>query len=315
MKLWWPEWEPSALPGAVDDVPGTLPEAAVAGEEALLALPGEEAEVLALGLFRDREAVTLGDLPHLRLAEMGEREAEPPQQLRRQRREHVALVLGVVVGGGQQRPVAVVDDPRVVAGDQTRGAEARGEVEHRRDPNLAVADDARVRCRPGGVAGEEGADHPAPEVLLEVEGEVRDVDRVGDRAGAEHRLGRAAGLRPVGLRIGPELDRDPDDFRAPFALEQRGDGAVHASRHRHRDPFRRARRQGPLRGRGDGEPAVQGVGGEHGGVALGRGQAAEGGFDLVGADPGGAEHRLSVDHLDGRGGRPPGSRHSPRCRS
>ena len=43
-----------------------------------LALAGEEAEVLALGLAGDGEAVAGGDLPHLGLGQLGEREAQPP---------------------------------------------------------------------------------------------------------------------------------------------------------------------------------------------------------------------------------------------
>ena len=75
-----------------------------------------------------------------------------------------------------------------MAGHQPLGAEPLGEVGHRREPHLAVADDARVGGASLGVAREIGADHPAAEIVLEVEGEVGNVDRVGDRAGAEHGL-------------------------------------------------------------------------------------------------------------------------------
>ena len=75
----------------------------MAAQEAALALAGEEAEVLALGLLGDREAVAGGDRPHLGLGQLGQREAEPAEQLRRQRRQHVALVLGLV---GGRRPAA-----------------------------------------------------------------------------------------------------------------------------------------------------------------------------------------------------------------
>ena len=69
-----------------------------------------------------------GDLAHLGLGQIREREAEAGQQRRRERGEHVALVLGRVGRGGEQRPGAVVDDAGVVAGDEARGAEPLGEV-------------------------------------------------------------------------------------------------------------------------------------------------------------------------------------------
>ena len=48
---------------------------------------------------------------------------------------------------------------------------------------------------------------------------------------------------------------------------------------------------------------MQGVGGELGGVALGRRQAAERGVDLVDPDSRRRQDRLAVDHLGGGGGR------------
>src|ERR1700761_6763397 len=80
--------------GAVDDGALAVDQVAVTAEEALLALTCEEAEVLRLGLLRDRQPVPRGDGPDLVLGHLGEREPEPPEQFRRQRREHVALVLG-----------------------------------------------------------------------------------------------------------------------------------------------------------------------------------------------------------------------------
>ena len=65
-------------------------------------------------------------------------------------------------------------------------------------------------------------------------------------AGAEHRLGRAAGLGAVGLRVGPELQRHPDHLGPALALQQRRDGAVDPARHRDQDAARAAAAQ-PLR--------------------------------------------------------------------
>src|SRR3954451_6742288 len=155
--------EPAAA--AADDRPLALAEAAVALEEPRLALAGEEAEVLALRLAGDLEALAGGDLAHLRLAQLGEGEAHPVEQRRRQGGEHVALVLGLIGGRREQRPRLVLDDAGVMPGDEVGGAEALGEVDHRRDPDLSVADDAGVGGRAGGIAVEEAGDDPAAELL------------------------------------------------------------------------------------------------------------------------------------------------------
>ena len=78
----------------------------MAAQEAALALAGEEAEVLALGLAGDGEAVAGGDLADLGLGQLGEREAEAAEQLRRQRGEHVALVLGASAAAASSGPSA-----------------------------------------------------------------------------------------------------------------------------------------------------------------------------------------------------------------
>ena len=80
-------------PGAVDDRTGALAQAPVAGEERALAGAGEEAQVLRLALVRDRQPGGAGELAHLRLAQLAEREPQPRERGRRERGEHVALVL------------------------------------------------------------------------------------------------------------------------------------------------------------------------------------------------------------------------------
>jgi hypothetical protein len=49
---------------------------------------------------------------------------------------------------------------------------------------------------------------------------------VGQRPRAEHRLGRAAGLGPVGVRVGPQLDRDRGDLRPALAFATPPDTAT-----------------------------------------------------------------------------------------
>ena len=93
----------SPEPGAVEQITLALAQATVATQEVSLALAGEEAEVLALGLLCHGQSVMGGDLPHFGLGQLGQREAHATENCRRQRREHVALVLVLVGGGGKQR--------------------------------------------------------------------------------------------------------------------------------------------------------------------------------------------------------------------
>ena len=83
-------------PGAVDDRPRPLAHAAVAREERRLAGAGQEAEVLRLALIGDGQAGVAGERAHLRLGQLAEREAHPRDGGRRERGEHVRLVLGGV---------------------------------------------------------------------------------------------------------------------------------------------------------------------------------------------------------------------------
>src|SRR4051794_24574548 len=93
---------PDPTPAGVEEPALAVTESAVVAQELALALAREEAEVLALGLRGHGEAVLGGDLAHPALLEPGERKAQRAEQLRRQLREHVALVLGGVRGRRQQ---------------------------------------------------------------------------------------------------------------------------------------------------------------------------------------------------------------------
>ena len=145
---------------------------------------------------------------------------------------------------GEQRAVAVVDDPGVVPGREPAGAEPVGEGDHRVDPQLAVAEHARVRGAPLRVAAQERTDHAGAELVLQVQGQMRDPERVGDPPGAEHRLGRAAAALAVGALVGPELERHRDDLAPGLALAQRRDGGVHPAAERHQHALAVARSLG-----------------------------------------------------------------------
>ncbi len=78
----------------------------------------------------------------------------------------------------------------------------------------------------------------------------------------------------VVLGVGPQLERDADGLGAVAGDEQGGDGAVDAAAHRD-ERARGGRREPRLLARGPAERAVQRVGGELGGVALGGAEPAE----------------------------------------
>ena len=178
------------------------------------------------------------------------------------------------VGGSEQRSVAVVDHPCVVAGRKPGGAKPAGELDHRLEPHTAVATDTRVRRHSGRIAGQERIDDTGAEVLAQIDGQVRDPHLMGDAAGEPHRLRRAAALFAVVGGVRPELERHREDLRPAPLLEMCGRGAVDAAAHRneHARGLAGARRleQGSTRHHGFPERPVQGVGGELGAVAADR---------------------------------------------
>ena len=99
------------------------------------------------------------------------------------RREHVGLILGGIGRDAQQRPIWMIGlgDPRVMAGREPGAAEAHGQVEHRVEPDVAVAADARVRRLPGREAGDERLDHAGPELRAQIDREVGQPHRVRER--------------------------------------------------------------------------------------------------------------------------------------
>ena len=238
-----------------------------------------------------------------RLRELGEREAKPRQRPGAQAGEHVGLVLGRVRGRGQQRALAVVREPRVVAGGERIAAETLGERQHRVDPQLAVADHARVRRLPCPVAVDEGADHSGAEVALEVERQVRDPEPVRQPPGAEHGGRRAAALRLVGAPVGPQLQRHRDHLRPAIALAQGRDRRVDSAAERDQHPLAGvAPVSERLTGAGEpGERAVQRVGGELDRVAPLRAEPAELGGDLLRSERRHLEHGRALGERSGRG--------------
>ena len=136
-----------------------------------------------------------------------------------------------------------------MAGGELRRTEAIGERDHRVDPQLAVAEHAGVRGPSLGVPLDEGGTTPRAELVLEVEGQMRDAERMGDAASGEHRLGRAAASLPVRPLIRPELQRHGDHFAARLVLTEGGDRRVDSAAERDQDPLAVPRRRGQRRTR------------------------------------------------------------------
>ncbi len=171
-------------------------------------VPGQEAEVLGIGLARDRQALALGDLAHLRLRQLAEREAHARDRRRREPGEHVGLVLGRVGGSAQQ---AVLADARVVAG---RELLARRRARRAR----ASRRGARCRCsaRTGSASGPRRGRRPT------ARRRPRGTRRAGRASGAPSPCRWASARAPrtasaeqqlcsrVVLRVAPQLERHRD---------------------------------------------------------------------------------------------------------
>ena len=192
-----------------------------------------------------------------------------------------------------------------MTGDQMRGSETIGEVEHRGDSHLAVTKDAGVGGTSRRITRDEATDDPTAKFLFQIEGEVRHIERVSECSGAEHGLRGTAGPGSVSLGIGPELDRHSDHLGATLPFQERGHGAIDSTRHRHQDSARTGRCE-PLRGpRNFDQGAVQSICGELGAVALGRAQSTQHPLDLLHSDPGNFKHALAPGQLNrGRARRP-----------
>src|SRR6185503_1613853 len=84
-------------------------------------------------------------------------------------------------------------DPRIVTGREAIAAGACCEGEQLREPEAAVAADARIRCLTSRVAAHERSHDRAPELLAQIEGHMREAEAMARLARGDHRLGRAAG--------------------------------------------------------------------------------------------------------------------------
>ena len=167
--LRWPTvkwWKPRARRAtlAADDTisPGRVAEAGVAREERALPVPARKQRSCESAAPATGSSASAASARTSGLVSSAEREAHPGERLRRQRGEHVRLVLGGV--GGRRAAGRRAVTPRVVARGEVGGAERVGEVEHRVQPHVPVAADARVRRLPRCVAAQERVDDARAEL-------------------------------------------------------------------------------------------------------------------------------------------------------
>ena len=115
------------------------------------------------------------------------------------------------------------------------------------------------------------------------------------RAGAGHRLRRAAALLAVGAGVRPQLQRHGQHVVAGVQSELGGGGAVHPAAHGHQRAARPGGQRGGAVARRQAERAVQGVGGERGRVHRSGREAAELVGDRLGRDQPRVAQRRAVD--------------------
>ena len=131
------------------------------------------------------------------------------------------------------RRAVAFHDPRVVPGPERLRSGAAGERKELVEAERSVAPRARVRGVSGDVARDEGVHDGLPELLPQVQGDMREAERMTRRARGRDRLRRAA--RTLGRRAGrvlPEPKGYADRIRS--RAEQR-DRAVDAPAHRDHD--------------------------------------------------------------------------------
>ena len=218
--------------GGVHDLARRL--AQVAGQEALGVAVGDEADVVAVRLVRDREPAPRRLGADLGLGRVAEREHGAGELIRGEHGQHVGLVLAGIRGPVQDP----VGNARVVAGADRVEAERHRAVEHRGELDLLVAAQARVRGAAGGVLGDEILHHVAVEALGHVPHVERDADDVGGPPRVPRVLQRAAaaGPGPVRRRVRRQRQMDAGHLVTRVHRTSRGRRGVHPARHRREHP-------------------------------------------------------------------------------
>ncbi len=176
------------------------------------------------------ESQSAGDVAHVALVELAEREHRSRELALIEAIQEVALVLGAVLGLEQLHEAVDLPHLRVVAGGDPFGTQRQRMVEKGLELDLGVAEHVGIGRAPRLVLGQEVREH----AFLVLGGEVHrldlDAEALGDGHGIHEVLPRRAVL--VGVVVLPVLHEEADDLEALF-LEQPGG-------HRRVDPARHA---------------------------------------------------------------------------
>ncbi len=196
---------------------------------------GYKADVLAVPLAGVEQAGLCGDLPHLFLGQLPQREQGPGQLLLVKDGQYVALVL-VQVGRLFQQPAAGPGVPvqaGVVAGGDFAPAQLVRPAEQRAEFQPPVALDAGVGGLAQLVSADKGLHHIPPEAVRQIEYIVGNPQAAGGGAGVLHVVQGAAGAFPLqaGQGVVHQLQGNAHHIMSLPLEEQGGGGAVHASAH------------------------------------------------------------------------------------
>ena len=129
-------------------------------EEVAIVAAGQEARLLALGAAGRRQPGARGLGPRLVLGLAAEREVEPAEEARVDRASMYDWSLRSSAARASKQPALALDDARVVAGREPRGAGALGKGDQLVETEAAVAADAGVRRLTGRVAARRTAPRP-----------------------------------------------------------------------------------------------------------------------------------------------------------
>ena len=213
-----PAWRPSTRPAAVDDVAGPLAACRRGGRGTRARpVPARKHRSCDSGLRRPRARPRAASARTCGLA-CARRAGSAAARARRaaERGEHVGLVLRGVDGqraAARRRCAARSGRSSSVAAPSRS---ANSSIASRRTWPLQRTHGFGVS--PAACSAQPRLDDPGPELVAQVQREVREAELVGERARAAHRGGRAARALAVVVGVRPQLERHrrrPRRRRAP----------------------------------------------------------------------------------------------------
>lgn len=191
----------------------------------------DEADAGRILLLRVRQPDLRGDLAHLRLRDLAEREHRLRQLRLVQPVQEIRLVFRMIERLQQFEAAVAFAHARVVAGRDRFRAERHCVIEERLELDLGVAEHVRVRRATGRIFAQEFREHAVLVFGREVDGLDVDADQIGDRHDVDPVLTRRAVFAVV--VVFPVLHEQADDLVTLFLQQPRGHRRIDAARHAH----------------------------------------------------------------------------------